>query len=435
MTIRLIRPYNLSAEVALPASKSISNRALLLAALSGSPVSDLTNISDCDDTRAMLAALTTDSTTIDIGAAGTAMRFLTAWLSLGTCQYERGSSEPRVLTGSARMCERPISVLVNALRELGVQIEYLGNEGFPPLRITPTALRGGRLSLRGDVSSQYVSALLMIAPLLAEGLELTLTGAVASRPYIDMTLSMMSHFGAEACWKDEQTIAVKPQPYRQEAYTIESDWSAASYWYSIVMLSSNEHETATLKGLFDTSLQGDSEMRGLFRKLGVETIALSQGTRDPMINITRRPLQPQRVEYDFTGMPDIVQTLAVACAFKGVPFRFTGVQSLRIKETDRIAALQRELDKLGVTLENEGDEAIVWPGPGKQRMASVGYLQPAVGTSIDTYADHRMAMAFAPAAQVLGSIVINNPEVVTKSYPRFWDDLVQAGFTIENFQS
>ncbi len=435
MTIRLHRPYNLSAEVALPASKSISNRALLLSALSGSPVSELTNISDCDDTRAMLAALTDDSTTINIGAAGTAMRFLTAWLSLGMCQDDRTSAAPRILTGSTRMCERPISVLVDALRELGAQIEYFGDEGFPPLRITPATLRGGRLSLRGDVSSQYVSALLMIAPLLADGLELTLTGTVASRPYIDMTMSMMRHFGAEACWKDEQTIAVRPQPYRQEAFTIESDWSAASYWYSIVLLSSNEHETATLKGLFDTSLQGDSESRGLFRELGVETIALSQGTRDPMINIARRPQQPEYVEYDFTRMPDLVQTFAVACALKGVPFRFTGVQSLRIKETDRIAALQHELDKLGITLENEGDEAITWPGPDRQRMASVDYLQLSAGTVIDTYADHRMAMAFAPAAQVLGSIMINNPEVVTKSYPRFWDDLEKAGFTIEVIQS
>ena len=430
MIIRINRPYNLSAEVALPASKSISNRALLLAALSGSPVSDLTNISDCDDTRAMLSALATGDTTIDIGAAGTAMRFLTAWLSLATSHDDCPAAAPHLLTGSPRMCQRPIGVLVDALRELGAQIEYAGSEGFPPLSITPARLHGGCLTLRGDVSSQYVSALLMIAPLLAEGLTLTLTGTVASRPYIEMTLAMMRHFGAEAAWTDERTISVKPRHYSPQAYTIESDWSAASYWYAIVLLSDNEHETATLKGLFDVSLQGDSDQRELFKLLGVESMPFSQGTRDPRVNIARRPAQTERIEWDFTRMPDLVQTFAVACAMKGVPFRFTGVQSLRIKETDRIAALQRELDKLGVTLENEGDEVIAWQGPLKQPAASVPYLQPKAGTAIDTYADHRMAMAFAPAAMVLGSITINDAEVVTKSYPRFWQDLEAAGFEI-----
>ena len=430
MIIRINRPYNLSAEVALPASKSISNRALLLAALSGSPVADLTNISDCDDTRAMLAALTSSDTTIDIGAAGTAMRFLTAWLSLATSHDGCTAAAPRLLTGSPRMCQRPIGVLVDALRELGAQIEYARSEGFPPLSITPARLHGGPLTLRGDVSSQYVSALLMIAPLLAEGLTLTLAGTVASRPYIEMTLAMMRHFGAEARWTDERTIVVEPRHYSPQAYTIESDWSAASYWYAIVLMSDNEHETATLKGLFDVSLQGDSSQRELFRQLGVESMPFSQGTRDPRINLSRRPMPTESIEWDFTRMPDLVQTFAVACAMKGIPFRFTGVHSLRIKETDRIAALQRELDKLGVTLENEGDEVIAWQGPLKQPAASVPYLQPKAGTAIDTYADHRMAMAFAPVAMVLGSITINDAEVVSKSYPRFWHDLEAAGFEI-----
>ena len=248
----------------MPASKSISNRALLLAALSKTPLSALTNISDCDDTRAMLTALGSEAEIVDVGAAGTAMRFLTAYFCL--------SAKPHVLTGSPRMLERPIGVLVEALRSMGADISYEGAEGFPPLRIAPSHLHGGRLELRGDVSSQYVSALLMIAPMLADGLTLHLTGDIASKPYIEMTMAMMRSFGAEVNWQDERTICVAPKCYHKADYMIESDWSAASYWYSIVALSDNEHETATLKGLFDESLQGDSGLRALFSQMGVQSI-------------------------------------------------------------------------------------------------------------------------------------------------------------------
>ena len=430
MKVRVTKPDNLTAEVLLPASKSISNRALLLAALSGAPVASLSNISDCDDTRAMLTALTSEDSTIDIGAAGTAMRFMTAWLSLANGKDALQAGPTRLLTGSARMCQRPIGVLVEALRQLGAQIEYADAEGLPPLRITPSRLHGGTLSVRGDISSQYVSALLMIAPMLEEGLRLNLSGTIASRPYIEMTLAMMRHFGAQARWSDDHTVEVDPVVYRPAAYTIESDWSAASYWYEIVFLSDNEHETATLKGLFENSLQGDSGLTELFAQLGVQGMPISQGTRDPRFLLSRRGTAPQRFEWDFTRMPDLVQTFVVACAMRDIAFRFCGVKSLRIKETDRIAALQRELDKLGVTIENDGDDVLYWEGSLHQRQASTAYLQPAAGMAVDTYNDHRMAMAFAPSDMVLGSIDINDAGVVAKSYPRFWDDLQNAGFGI-----
>lgn len=423
MKIRLFKPHNLSAEVHLPASKSISNRALLLAALSKTPLSALTNISDCDDTRAMLTALGSESEIVDVGAAGTAMRFLTAYFCL--------SAKPHVLTGSPRMLERPIGVLVEALRSMGADISYEGAEGFPPLRIAPSHLHGGRLELRGDVSSQYVSALLMIAPMLADGLALHLTGDIASKPYIEMTMAMMRSFGAEVNWQDERTICVAPKCYHKADYMIESDWSAASYWYSIVALSDNEHETATLKGLFDESLQGDSGLRALFSQMGVQSMALSQGSSEPRQNLIRRGATISRLDVDFARMPDLVQTFVVACALKDIPFRFTGVRSLRIKETDRIAALQAELDKLGISLANDGDDILYWQGSKQQAAASVPYLQPAADAVISTYADHRMAMAFAPAAMVLGSVEINDPDVVSKSYPLFWEDLKSAGFEVE----
>ncbi len=422
MTIRVKRPYNFCAEVHLPASKSISNRALALTALSGGQLAQLSNLSDCDDTTVMLEAMRFPEV-IDVKAAGTAMRFLTALLCV--------TPGTHVITGTERMRHRPIGVLVDALRSLGAQIDYEGEEGFPPLRIAGGTLSGKTIALPGNVSSQYISALLMIAPCLPEGLEVLLQGQVISRPYIEMTMSMMRAFGASVEWKDECSIRVAPKRYTPVPYTIESDWSAASYWYEMVLLSGNMGEVATLKGLFDESLQGDSAVRDVFRRLSVQSMPLSQGTEEPRIHLTRRGAVCEKIEYDCLRIPDLAQTLVVTCALSGIPFRFSGLQSLRIKETDRIAALQTELAKLGVYVEVEGDEAIVWEGPAAQRQGPVAYLQPAEGTAIDTYDDHRMAMAFAPAALVLGSIDINHPEVVSKSYPAYWDDLKRAGFEIE----
>ncbi|MCR5179646.1 MAG: 3-phosphoshikimate 1-carboxyvinyltransferase [Bacteroidaceae bacterium] len=422
MKYHIIKPQNLTAEVTLPASKSLSNRALLLSALSGGGMKMLTNVSDCDDTTALLRGLGLPST-IDVGAAGTSMRFLTALLAIGEGSH--------IITGSQRMCHRPIGVLVEALRQLGADISYVGQEGFPPLNIKGHQLRGGEVTLKGDVSSQYISALMMIGPRLEQGLRLHLSGTVISRPYIQMTMEMMQSFGAEVCWEGEDTICIEPVPYAPIPYLIEADWSAASYWYEIVLLSDNPQETATLTGLFNQSLQGDRAVGELFDRLSVRSIFLSEGSDRPKTSLIRRGAIPASLEADFTRTPDLAQTLVVSCALKGIPFRFCGLQSLRIKETDRIAALQKELRKLGVQVEVEGDNIMQWDGPEKQQAGEVAYLKPAPSTAIDTYEDHRMAMAFAPAALVLGSIDINNPEVVSKSYPRYWEDLKQAGFEIQ----
>lgn len=425
MKYRVIKPRNLSAEVTLPASKSISNRALILGALSGGGARLLTNVSNCDDTNAMLRALTWPEV-IDVGAAGTSMRFLTALLSIGEGTH--------VITGTERMRHRPIGVLVDALRSLGADISYIGEEGYPPLRISGRRLSGGEVTLPGSVSSQYISALLMIAPQLAQGMTLHLTGDIISRPYIDMTLAMMRDFGAEASWQDERTIHVAPKPYAPVPYLIEGDWSAASYWYEMVLLSDNVQETATLIGLFEQSLQGDSAVSRLFGELSLRSVFLATGSQQPKTTLIRRGELPARFDADFSRTPDLAQTLVVTCAMKGLPFRFTGLQSLRIKETDRIAALQTELRKLGVQLHVEDDSIMSWEGPERQPAGDVPYLSPQPGTAIDTYEDHRMAMAFAPAALVLGQIDINHPEVVTKSYPRFWQDLKAAGFGIEEHE-
>ena len=434
MTLRVIKPLNLTAQVHLPASKSISNRALMLNAISGAPLGLLSNVSDCDDTTVMMEALFllemerregTDcmlKPEVNVKGAGTAMRFLTALLSV--------TPGTHTITGSERMCHRPIGILVEALRTLGAQIDYLGEEGFPPLRITGSTLCGGTLELAGSVSSQFISALLMIAPRLTSDLIIRLKGEIISRPYIDMTLEMMREHGAKVKWLDGTTLYAEALPYKPTPYLIESDWSAASYWYEIMLLSDNHNETATLTGLFANSLQGDSAVAEMFKELSVASFTLSSGTDEPKTMLVRRGQMARRVEWDFTKTPDLAQTMVVTCAMKGIAFRFSGLQSLRIKETDRIAALVTELGKLGVRLEVEGDSVISWAGPDEQPGGEIPNLQPQPGTSIDTYDDHRMAMAFAPVAMVLGSIDINYPEVVSKSYPRYWDDLKEAGFDL-----
>ncbi len=426
MQYAIYAPKHLGNTIKLPASKSISNRALILHALSGGH-SLPQNLSDCDDTEVIVRALRDWPDVIDIKAAGTAMRFLTAYLSVTP-----GSSH--TLTGTERMKHRPIKVLVDALSYLGAEIKYLGEEGFPPLRVTGHALEGGTIEIPGDVSSQYISALLMIAPKLQEGLTLRLKGEIVSRPYIDMTLSMMKEFGAKARWRGQSTIAVEPQPYRPTPYMVEADWSAASYWFELLLLCDERHNVFQLKGLFSKSLQGDSAVQEMFKKLSVDSFCMPAMADDdePRAMLIRRGRLPKRFEWDFTKTPDLAQTLVVTCAMKGIAFRFTGLQSLRIKETDRIAALQTELAKLGVRVEVESDSVMQWAGPEAQPDGEIPYLQPLPGTAIDTYEDHRMAMAFAPAALVLGSIDINNPEVVTKSYPTFWEELEKAGVKIEN---
>ncbi|MCR4921537.1 MAG: 3-phosphoshikimate 1-carboxyvinyltransferase [Bacteroidaceae bacterium] len=419
MSITILPPSVLRHSAHLPASKSISNRALLIAALvrymsarTAEVGEGLENLSDCDDTQAMQQALATSSGVIDIGAAGTAMRFMTAYLAVvpGT----------RTITGSKRMQHRPIGVLVDALRQLGAHIDYAGEEGFPPLRISGGGLRGGHLSVAGNVSSQYVSALLMIGPVLEEGLTLALDGDIVSRPYIEMTLAMMRTFGATAWWRDATTIRVEPGGYRLTDYRVESDWSAASYWYEMMALTDDEEAEVILPGLCKDSLQGDSAVAEMFRPLGVCTEYLRNAEGHEAVRLSRGPRMAGQFDMDFQHQPDLAQTFVVTCAMRGIPFRFTGLQSLKIKETDRISALRNELRKLGCDIKEEGEGILAWQG---ERCT-------ATDSAIDTYEDHRMAMAFAPASLTRNRLCINNPEVVAKSYPAFWDDLAAAGFVI-----
>lgn len=406
MRYKLSAPSVVKTTIQLPASKSISNRALIINALARGTTPPC-NLSDCDDTLVMIKALAENNETIDIMAAGTAMRFLTAYLS--TVQGTH------ILTGTERMQQRPIQILVNALRELGAQIEYAGKEGFPPLRIHGTELKGNELALKGNVSSQYISALLMIGPVLKNGLRLHLTGEIISLPYINLTLQLMKEFGAKAAWTSGNSIEVAPQPYTPVSFMVESDWSAASYWYQIAALS--EQAEIELMGLFRNSYQGDSRGAEVFSRLGITTEFTHEGV---LLKKSNRLVE--QLNEDFVDIPDLAQTFAVTCCLLGIPFRFTGLQSLKIKETDRIFALKTELQKLGYLLQDVQDSILIWDGE---------RCQPEAQPVIQTYEDHRMAMAFAPAALRFPEMRIAEPQVVTKSYPTYWENLQQAGFGIE----
>ena len=412
MQYSIVAPEKLRVVVTLPASKSISNRALIMHALSGSSLLPQ-NLSNCDDTRVMVRALSDMPKNIDVRAAGTAMRFMTAFLS---CQ--KGE---HTLTGTQRMRQRPIKPLVDALRYVGAEVEYEAKEGYPPIRIYGKPLEGGRVEMPGGISSQFISALLLIGPMLEKGLELKMTDTIISRPYIDLTLCMMRDFGAAVEWTDVDTISVAPKPYTSRRYYIESDWSAGSYWYEIMALSDDSEATVRLEGLMDGSRQGDSVVKYIFSLLGVKT---SFETTDPCVpntvTLRRHKCLLPRLEYDFTGSPDLAQTLVVCCALMDIKFHFKGLATLRIKETDRIEALKTELRKLGYVLHNVGDNELFWDGE---------RCEP-TGEAIDTYEDHRMALAFAPVALKCPGLQINNPEVVSKSYPDYWKDLQTAGFTL-----
>ena len=411
---RLTAPCRLEATISLPASKSISNRALIIYALSGGKNMP-SNLSDCDDTEVIINALRNMPKEIDIKAAGTAMRFMTAYLSVmeGT----------HILTGTERMKHRPISILVDALRKLGANIEYVGTEGYPPLRITGQSLNGGLLEIPGNVSSQYISALLMTAPMLKEGMTLHLLGDIISRPYIDLTLWMMGEFGADAEWFSNDTIVVKPQPYKSRDYFIESDWSGASYWYEMMALCADKRSEVKLTGLMDGSKQGDSTTRYIFSLLGVKTqFESKQAGIAQTVTLKQNGRCVPKLEYDFINSPDLAQTFVVTCAAKGIPFHFKGLSTLKIKETDRIKALKTEMRKLGYVLQDHNNSELIWDGE---------RCDPSFEQGIDTYEDHRMALAFAPYALLHDKLIINNPQVVTKSYPHYWEDLRLAGFTIE----
>lgn len=409
MRYQLLAPSVVESTIQLPASKSISNRALIIQALAQG-LNTPENLSACDDTRVMIKALTEKANVIDILAAGTAMRFLTAYLSVTPGKH--------FITGTARMQQRPIRLLVEALQKLGAQITYAREEGYPPLEIEGHLLKGTALALPGNVSSQYISALLMIGPVLKEGLTLQLTGEIISRPYINLTLQLMTTFGAQVSWLGTDTIQVAPHPYQSVPFLIENDWSAASYWYQIAALAPQAE--IKLEGLFKESSQGDSRGAKLFERLGVQTTFTADG-----VLLRKTEQRASRLDEDLVDIPDLAQTFVVTCALLNIPFRFTGLQSLKIKETDRITALVTELRKLGYLIHEEANSILSWEGE---------RCEPEHSPLIQTYEDHRMAMAFAPAAFRFPMLQIAEPQVVSKSYPTYWDDLEKAGFSLTRLE-
>jgi 3-phosphoshikimate 1-carboxyvinyltransferase len=393
--------------VHLPTSKSISNRLLIMSALSGKRLV-LKGLSDSDDTAIMLNILNSGSNLHNAGHAGTAMRFLTAYFA---CKQGEVT-----LTGSERMQNRPIGVLVDLLRELGANIEYLNKEGYPPLKISGGKLKGGKRVINSEVSSQYISALLLIAPCLPGGLELILKGNMVSASYINLTLQLMKRAGIRYRW-NKDNIKIEEGNYQSGIFQVEPDWSAASYWYEMVALA--EKADVFISGLTSDSLQGDAALVSIFENLGVKTVFEENG-----INLTKTKVNTDFFEFDFTLNPDLVQSVIPACVLQNIPFRFTGTQTLRIKETDRILAFHNEMKKFGVKLDYpDSGEWIAWDG--KTPFQQVKSVQ------IETYHDHRMAMSFAPVCLNVGSIGINDPMVITKSYPGFWDDLKKTGFLID----
>ncbi len=395
-------PGKLFCTIHLPTSKSESNRALIIASLApGSPV--IHNLSEARDTQTMRHLLASDEMVLDVLDAGTTMRFLIAWAAL--------TGKNKILTGTPRMKERPVRILVDALRSIGAKIDYLEKEGFPPVETKGFPGQNTySIRVRGDVSSQYISALLMLAPTLPRGLKITITGKVGSKPYIDMTLQLMRKFGARASWTTDRDIEVKPGAYKNIEHNIEPDWSGASYWYGMLALA-REGEVH-LPGLLKDSLQGDRAVVQMMEPLGVVTEFHPEGA-----SLLKKEKE-DKVEIDFSDHPDLAQTIAVACTGTGTAGTFSGLESLRIKETDRIAALQAELKKTGTTLTEQ--EAGKWLLIPSKKM-------PEDTLQFATYDDHRMAMAFAPLA-MLTPIEIESPEVVNKSYPGFWNDMRQAGF-------
>lgn len=414
--LRLSKPDRaLQGHIVLDGSKSLSNRALIVLALSGAdPADRLLNLSTSKDTVTLQRLLAQSGDLYDAGDAGTTFRFLTAYLS----------TQPgvQVLTGSARMRERPIGALVQALRTLGADIEFMEKDGYPPLRIGEAGLLGKTTSsirVAAGVSSQFLSALLMIGPYLPEGLELIPEGRLVSRPYLDMTIRMMRYFGASVEWQGEN-IVVQPGAYQARPLTIEADWSAASYWYTMAAFA--ETVELTLEGLFADSWQGDAVIKEMMEIFGIETGFSPQG-----ISLKKSPNPlPPAFNRNFLECPDIAQTLAVVCAGLGVPGTFSGLETLAIKETDRIAALQAELEKVGVSFE----KLPLPPTADKTEYRVQGKAVWPAAPRFATYGDHRMAMAFAPLA-MFAPVEIEHPAVVAKSYPKFWEHLEQVGFVLQ----
>jgi 3-phosphoshikimate 1-carboxyvinyltransferase len=409
LKLQLTPPQNklISQTIAVTGSKSETNRLLLLRALF--PNISLENLSNSDDGAVMKKGLMVNEGTVDIHHAGTAMRFLTAWFAT-----QKGKDV--LLTGSHRMKERPIKVLVDALRQLGAKIEYAEEEGFPPLKISGKKLTKNYVSLPANISSQYISALLLVAPSLEKGLELELVGKITSVPYIKMTLGLLAQIGVSATFEGNHIKVLPEEKVMSKNIVVESDWSSASYFYSLTALSEVGSQI-TLSAYKADSLQGDSVLKELYRDFGVNT-----SFNDHHMTLTKVAVEvPQNVEYNLANAPDIAQTIAVTCFGLGVGCKLTGLHTLPIKETDRLDAMKTELSKLGgqVIIDHES----LALEPRKQWNENV---------AIDTYHDHRMAMAFAPLA-LMSSLVINDAGVVSKSYPDFWKDIVSIGISATEF--
>jgi 3-phosphoshikimate 1-carboxyvinyltransferase len=398
--------------IELTASKSESNRALIIQAICNEHFK-INNLATAQDTiilKNILSEIKNKSTdTFDVGDAGTTMRFLTAYLST--------IPETFILTGSQRMKERPIGILVDALRSLGANIEYLENEGFAPLKITGTKLKGGEINMKGNVSSQYISALLLISPELQNGLVINFETELTSKPYIDMTLKMMEEFRVYGQWQ-QNSISVSKQSYHVKsennyAYTIEADWSAASYWYAIASLA--KEVDLKIKGLYFPSKQGDAIVKDLYTFFGIKTVI-----ENNTVCLSKIPIAEDYLGFDFSDCPDLAQTAAVTASALEIPMLLNGIHTLRIKETDRIKALKNELEKIGTTVEIINDTIEIKPN----KLASQTEC-------FHTYNDHRMAMSIACLAMKMDNICIENPDTVKKSYPEFWTDIQKVGFIIK----
>ena len=407
-------PQNIQAEIQLTGSKSECNRALIIKSMSKNvvKVENLSNAADTVTLNAILGNLDTDQSDhetlkiVDVGPAGTAMRFLSAYLSAKNGNF--------LLTGTERMKQRPIGILAKALKEIGADITYAEKTDYPPLNIKgPMEQATAHIKIQGDISSQYISALLMLAPNLPKGLTLEIVGELTSRPYVEMTLAMLAEAGISHDWKD-QFIQIAPQQFKPATLIVEPDWSAASYWYSIVALA--EKAEISLPNLREQSLQGDSKIQKIMEIFGVTTSKTETGIsfkKDKAINDTGEIL-------DLKTCPDLAQTIVVIAAALGLNLAFTGLETLKIKETDRVAALQNELAKIGVKL---NEDNLVYT-------LDCSQLHFPKQVTFETYEDHRMAMAFAPLALLIDEVKIEDFDVVEKSYPHFWEDLKKAGFEV-----
>jgi len=393
--------------IQLVSSKSESNRALIIQAICDEVIT-IKNLSTSDDTNTLKLLLNRykNSKVLDAHHAGTTYRFLTAFLS---CQVGEWT-----LTGSDRMKERPIKILVETLRNNGANINYLEKDGYPPLLIKGSNLDLSNIQIDGSISSQYISALLLLGPSMSKATKFSFTDKVISKPYINMTLAIMNYFGAKTKWENG-SILIEKNPYKTNSLSIESDWSAASYWYQIVSL--NNDSSVEIEGLKKQSFQGDSEVANIFNQLGVETIY-----KENSISISNSNSAPlNKIELNLNNTPDLAQTIICTCAGLGIEATISGLETLVIKETNRLKALKNELLKFSVDLKIIENHTLYLKS---------GQTITNPTTSIETYNDHRMAMALAPLSLVVGSFRINNPEVVSKSYPNYWKDLERVGFKI-----